>query len=197
MTDDIYSNKATERKSVIEKRSKISLQQKKLWDKKIYENFFNSSLYEKFSCVLCYRSLPGEVDTVGIADILLEKGKRVFLPKTFSGGRMDFYEIGKNVKLVCGYMGVYEPQGDTDVFKEKTALCIVPGLCFSESGDRLGYGAGFYDRFLENKNLITVALSYSCFVKKQVPCSQHDVKMDYIITQDGVINCAEKSGGRR
>ena len=193
MTDDISSKKAAERKRIIEQRKKISPIKKKQWDEQICKNFFELSGFEGYSCILCYRSLPGEVDTVGIADMLIEKGKRLFLPKTYSDGKMVFYEVGKDTKLVCGNMGVYEPMGDTEIFEGESALCVVPGLCFDKNGARLGYGAGFYDRYLYGRDLKKTALAYGCFIKPQVLHSQYDVRMDSIITQYGIIDCAEKS----
>ena len=197
MTKSLLEEKAVLRHWALEKRKSISATDKKDYDAKIMNNLFGFFDLSEYDCVLCYNSLPQEVDTDGIADELFKRGIKLYYPKTFSGGRMVFFECNANTELVEGFMGVLEPNGDTVKFDGENALCIVPGLCFSKSGQRLGYGAGFYDRFLEEKNVKKIALAYGCFIVDEVPCSPQDVRMDHIITQHGVIDCAEKSGGKR
>lgn len=197
MTDFLQTQKASLRQKVLEKRRKLSFSQKKLWDEQIAETFFKSFDLSGFDCVLCYNSLSQEVDTSIIAKQLMQNGKKLFFPKTFVDGGMEFFEVTDETRFVKGFKGVFEPVGDTCRYENESALCIVPGLCFSEFGSRLGYGAGYYDRFLSGKNIKKVALSYNCFIFSEVPCSQHDVRMNHIITEHGAINCAEKSGGKR
>lgn len=190
MTCDIDLKKASLRKTVLEKRRSIPKDQKDLWDERICELLFSSFDFSN-TCVLCYNSLTQEVDTRRISKTLLEKGVKLYYPKTSDDSRMDFFEYNESTRLTCGFMGVREPDGETEIFSGGSAICIVPGLCFSKSGGRLGYGAGFYDRFLEGKDLTKIALSYECFIIDDVPCSQFDARMDYIITQNGVIDCAD------
>lgn len=190
MTYELDLKKASLRKTVLEKRRSIPKDQKDLWDEKICELLFSSFDFSS-SCVLCYNSLPREVDTRRISKTLLEKGVKLYYPKTSDDSRMDFFEYNESTKLNRGFLGVSEPDGETGMFSGGSAICIVPGLCFSKSGGRLGYGAGFYDRFLEGKDLTKIALSYECFIIDDVPCSQFDARMDYIITQNGVIDCAD------
>ena len=191
MINNIQAQKTLLRKQIIEKRREISLSQKQLWDSKIFKNFLDFTDVNNTLQFAVYNSLSGEVDTKSIINYLIENGKKVYLPKTFQDGKMEFYFVDKSTKLTKSEFGTFEPAGDTERFEGENAVCIVPGLCFTKDGKRLGYGAGYYDRFLENKNLLKIAFAYSCFILQDVPCSQHDIKIDYIINEDGVINCAE------
>lgn len=191
MTDNLQKEKASLRKTALERRKEISKEQKALWDKTICEHFFESFDLTDVKRALCYNSLPLEVDTSKIAKRLLEKGVKLYFPKTDENGNMEFYEVCEDTRFVEGFKGVREPDGKTEKFSGDDGLCIVPGLCFEKNGKRLGYGAGFYDRFLSCKKLKKIALAYDCFTETEVPCSQNDVRMDYIITERGVITCAE------
>ena len=182
---------------MIEKRKSISASDKRDHDTKILNNLLDFFDLSEYDCVLCYNSLSQEVDTSMIAVELLKRGTKIYYPKTFEGGRMEFFECNSETKLIEGFMGVREPIGNTKKYDGEKALCIVPGLCFSRSGQRLGYGAGFYDRFLDGKDMKKIALAYGCFIMDEVPCSELDVRMDHIITQHGVIDCADNSGGKK
>lgn len=191
MTNNLKNEKSSLRRLIIEKRKKLLPGDKRAWDEKICENLFSFFDFSKAGCVLCYNSLSQEVDTKEIARKLLEKGVRLYFPKTLDGGRMEFFEVKKDSKLEKGFMGVLEPDSTTERFEGEDAICIVPGLCFGKKGERLGYGAGYYDRYLDGKTMKKIALAYDCFISDEVPCSLHDIRMDYIITQNGVTDCAE------
>ena len=145
-----------------------------------------SVIYNESQELLCYVSTADEIDTVGIISDALERGKSVFVPKcTDQKGVMIFYRISSLDDLHVDRYGIREPI-DTCAEKawaqsDKSALCVVPALCCDSNGNRLGYGGGYYDRFLRGFSGKTVCLCYSRFSDIKLPVEEHDVICDAII----------------
>lgn len=194
---DLQKEKASLRRKMLEKRKKVDGLIKKNWDEKIFDRIISLDAYKKAENILCYFSVNGEVDTKKIICHSLETGKKVYLPKVTAEEKMDFYRIFSLSEPVAGYMGIPEPNANSEKFVDCEAFCILPGLCFTEEGCRLGYGGGYYDRYLQDRNLQTYALAYDIFVVKSIPCSRKDKKADYILTPESVIKCTRKCGGTR
>ena len=133
----------------------------------------------------CYYSIGSEVQTVGLITHLLEEKKIVSLP-SISNGMMTFRKIEDLTKLEKGEFDIPEPKDNAQV-EEKHDVILVPCVGLDNEGNRIGYGAGFYDKYLEKKNLIKIGLSYSKQIVKTIPISDRDVKMDWIITEKDVI----------
>lgn len=172
------------RKYIKVERTKI--ENKTLLDSKICMNFLSSSLYNDAKTVLTYCSLPDEINTDIIIKTALRDGKKVAVPYCIDdAGNMTFYYINSFDDLHIGSFGVREP--NTDKCKEVSdfdgALIVLPGLCFDENNYRLGYGKGYYDRFLEKYSLISVGLCYNSLIVKKVPTDIYDKKADFVITE--------------
>lgn len=117
----------------------------------------------------------------------LAEGKRVALPKV-KGNGLELFEIREFEKEVSpGVWGIPEPNEHNRIILEAVDLVIVPGLAFDERGDRLGYGAGFYDKLLASHVKPTVALAFEVQMVKQVPAVQHDIRINKIVTEKRVI----------
>lgn len=144
--------------------------------------------------ILFYASFRSEVDTMELIKISLSRGKQAVLPKVDKEKKiLKLYEIKAMSELMQGYMGISEPS----VSKERLTglddigLVIIPGAAFDVSGNRLGYGAGFYDKLLaETKNKIPViAPAYEEQIVENIPSEPHDVKVTKIVTDMRVIEC--------
>ncbi|MDE6768031.1 MAG: 5-formyltetrahydrofolate cyclo-ligase, partial [Eubacterium sp.] len=102
---------------------------------------------------------------------------------------MKFYYINSLKDIKTGFFGVREP--DTDICCEvadfNDSICIVPAIAYDKKGYRLGYGKGYYDRFLENFSFISVGLCYNELIMDVLPIGEYDIPVDYIITQDGIL----------
>jgi len=153
----------------------------------IAEKLKRNETYKKANIVALYKSLECEVDTTEIIEYSIICGKTVVLPKVV-GEELNFYKISLEEKLVKSNFGVEEPRGDERNFvdKNKIDLVIVPGLCFDKEGNRLGFGRGYYDRFLRNTGLKTIGI---CFKEQMInngliPISDSDVKIWQVITED-------------
>lgn len=141
--------------------------------------------------VLLYASFGSEPDTWRIADVLLGRGVAVAFPRCGKNGVMRFHTVTSTAQLKNSKFGIREPSENLPFpdISGKT-VCIVPGLAFTEMGDRLGYGGGFYDRFLaENPQISTVALAFEASVADRLFTEAHDVRVDYIITEERTVIC--------
>lgn len=138
--------------------------------------------------VFCYVSSPLlEVDTVRLLEYLISENTEVAVPRcTDSIGNMQFYSIKNTDCLSVGAYGISEPDVNIcrKVFPDNRTLCIVPGLSFDECGRRMGFGKGYYDRFLKDFSGISVGLCYECCIMGEIPHEEHDAVMDYVITEN-------------
>lgn len=151
--------------------------------------------FSRAKAVLCYVSTGSEADTRLILTAALEEGKNVFVPRCASEGRMDFFRIADLSDLRPGKFGILEPEDRAALrWTDGDALCLVPGLGFTESGARIGYGGGYYDRFLLEKNVLQIGLCYDFQILPAVPEEAHDVRMDWIVTDTRIIRCPRTVG---
>ncbi len=171
------------------KRKNIS--NKALIDKAICRNLINCDFYKNAKTVLFYAALDDEINIDLCIDSAISQGKRAALPAcTDKSGNMKFYYVNTLADLKNGYFGLREP--DAQICREVTdfsdSICIVPALSYDRNGYRLGYGKGYYDKFLQNYSFISVGLCYNELVKDNLPIGKYDVPVNYIITQDGVFS---------
>ncbi len=174
------------RKYFLEKRSKITDCSSK--DYKIWARLINNPYIINADCILTYVSYNNEADTSALIDYLLSHGKPVYVPKCFENGKMDFYRIRSVNDLAVGKYGIKEPVGcEKPVITENT-VCIVPALSFTAEGYRLGYGGGYYDRFLaENKQLFAIGICYDELISDTLPCSEYDINTDIVVTEERTV----------
>ncbi len=136
-------------------------------------------------CVAVYKSIASEVDTAGIIRYLLEHGKKVAVPVCESAGIMSFYAVEEHTVFVRNAMKIEEPQDADIVASVDIDLVLVPMVGFCGHA-RLGYGGGYYDRFLESSKAYKIGLAFACqqamFVKEP-----HDINMDLIIQENQTI----------
>lgn len=178
------------RKSFKKLRSDIS--DKSIKDNKICVRFLESDLYAKAEQILCYAALKEEICTKLIIDCALKDNKRVALPYcTDLNGNMEYYYINSAADLKIGSFGISEP--DTDkcekVLNFEKSVCIVPGLSFDVNGFRLGYGKGYYDRFLKKFTSVSVGLCYNELISSRLPVNEFDESVFYIAAEDRIIPC--------
>ena len=169
------------RKSVENKAEKDSL---------VAQNLLSLDEIKKADTVLCYISIDDEICTDEIVRVLLDSGKSVGAPYCVdNNGNMDFYYITDFEDLRIQSFGVREPviEKCKKVTSFDNTIIILPGLCFDSNGNRLGYGKGYYDRFLQIHSLISVGLCYNSLIVKKVPTDMYDKKADIIVTENDII----------
>jgi 5-formyltetrahydrofolate cyclo-ligase len=141
--------------------------------------------------ILAYASINSEADTSGLIIGLLEMGKKVALPVSLDNGIMNFYQISSYNSLIKGRYGIPEPPLNTPVtvFTDKT-VCIVPGLAFDTSGTRMGYGGGYYDRFLaKNPQIYSIGYTYQDMLIPSLPAMSHDIRVNAVATEERLVSC--------
>ena len=162
-----------------------SPEQKAKLDNDIIERLMRTYQYKNTSTILCYVSTPLEVDTRLLIKRALEEGKRVAVPRCKpETTTMDFYLINSFDDLEKGTFGVLEPiPSRGEIYNESDGICIVPGLCFDHAGYRLGYGKGYYDRFLTNYSQTKIGICYNDCVQQRLFHGRYDVPVDLLITE--------------
>lgn len=134
-----------------------------------------------------YVSTASEVATHGLLRMLLERRYTVVVPRMVGAGQMIARQIHSLDELRLGARGILEPPAGEPLHR-LIDVCVCPGLAFSEHCDRLGWGPGYYDRFLATQQcLLTVGLAFERQIIPQLPCEAHDRRMDIVITEKRVI----------
>lgn len=167
-------------------RQKLSPQDKLALDQKVFERVLRLNQYVTAQLLLVYVSTAIEVDTKMLIEKALADGKRVGVPRCVPGTReMEFYEIHSLAELEPGTFGVLEPKPNPENLlpKDPGGLCIIPGLCFDNFGYRLGYGKGYYDRFLSGYTGVTVGICYSSCVRGSLIHGRFDRPVELLVTE--------------
>ena len=179
-------NKTELRNIMRERRRNLSKAEKGKLDNIIFNNVVNDNNFIKSNKIFVYVSYASEVDTHKIIQYALNQGKTVCVPKILSLNQgMVAVKIKNFFDLKPNKMGILEPETYIDVVNaDEIELVILPGLAFDYAGGRLGYGGGFYDRFLLKiqDNVKKLALAYKLQVLVSVPMDENDIKVDVIIT---------------
>ena len=145
------------------------------------ELFRQSPLYQQANTIYGYLPYNQEVRTVPILEQAIADGKRVAVPKVY-GDTMRFIYLEDLSQVEAGYAGIPEPVADEPVAEDKTALVLMPGLAFDKDGHRIGYGGGFYDKFLAAEpEHPTLALCYDFQIVERIPVDQYDIPVDCVL----------------
>jgi 5-formyltetrahydrofolate cyclo-ligase len=159
---------------------------------KIAEKLFKDKNWLEAKSIGITISKPPEVDTLQIIRKAWEQGKQIAIPKCNPETRkLVFRTFTRFSQLEMVYSGLYEPvvSMTEEVNADALDLLIVPGLAFTKSGFRLGFGGGYYDRYLGEHKKQTVSLAFSQQVVAQLPVEPHDLPVSKIITEAEVIEC--------
>lgn len=152
--NQISDKKKQIRREILEIRNNLSLEKKSNYDKLIANKFFESSYYREANNIFIYISYGSEIDTKCIIARALKEGKNIYVPRTeFSTRLMNAVKINNLNNLIESKYGALEPEKDKPFIDPNDLdLIVVPGVAFDEYGGRIGYGAGFYDRYFKKIN---------------------------------------------
>ena len=184
-------DKANIRKQIIAKRDGIDLGLSTKLSDEIKNKVINTSIYKKAKSIFIFIGFGSEVNTIGIIKDALREGKEVYVPK-IENRVMKVIRIKSLDTLKPGVFGILEPM-DGKELKGNCDLIFMPGVAFTKNGCRLGYGGGYYDKYLAEYNTETlkIALAYSMQIVDFVPTESYDKKVDYIVTEDVLYHCEE------
>lgn len=156
-------------------------------DLQIIQRVMNLPAYQQSNRIFVFASAGREINTHELITSAYAQGKTVALPKSDSGGMMDFYEY--HGALTLGRFNILEPVGGSILYPSETDLMIVPGLSFTREGHRIGYGGGYYDRYLAKHPCMTVGICRDIFIADKLPVSWNDLPVDCVITETAVYQC--------
>jgi 5-formyltetrahydrofolate cyclo-ligase len=173
------------------KRLEISKNEVQKRSKLIVEELLTLPEFFRADVIHTYiSSKNNEVDTHDLIRLLLKQKKRVVVPISDKATKtMKHSELFSLSELVGGAYGILEPRMYRPVPAADLQVVIVPALAVDRKGHRLGFGAGFYDRFLHDINLPSIALAYDFQVMDAVPQESTDVPVSYVVTDSGIIRC--------
>lgn len=191
-----HKTELRERYKLIRREMPVNL--KKLRDEKIFSKLIGLDAYKAANTVLTYVSTDIEVDTIKFIRHALNDGKTVAVPRCVPNTRdMVFYVINSLRDLERGSFSVLEPilKKCRKLTDFKGAFCIVPALVYDRYGYRLGYGKGYYDRFLSaHPNMFLVGIGYCCCTVTELIHGRFDVAVDTLVTEKYVKKCGKENG---
>lgn len=160
-------------------------------DRKICETATGLVSFRYADFVLLYAATEDEIDIYEIARVALERGKKIAFPRCRKEDHTMKYHIVESLdQLAPDSYGIKEPSEDLPVYDPETstgsAICFVPGLVYDKAGYRVGYGKGFYDRFLSSFKGSSIGVVYSDFIMPKVPRGRFDMKVDILLSEKGV-----------
>ena len=175
-------------------REVLSEQERSVLDDRITQKLLATSEYAEATTVLTYVSVSSEVSTRMFIECALRDGKTVAVPRCLPGHCLEFVAIASLEQLVAAPFNLLEPAKELPAVTEdqkNNSICIVPALLVDTKGYRLGYGAGFYDRFLSTYPGKKICLAYQQNLSRTtLPHTAFDVAVDVVITESDVLTCA-------
>lgn len=172
---------------VLAARDSMTPEQRREKSRKIEERLFALPAFRTAQVVMFFASFRSEVETGAMIRRALQSGRRVILPKV-AGKELALFEVKDfDADVEAGVWGIPEPKPLVPAKLDEVELMIMPGAAFDERGNRLGYGAGFYDKLLPSFKGTTVALAFEEQLLPNVPAAAHDVPVMKIVTEERVI----------
>jgi 5-formyltetrahydrofolate cyclo-ligase len=182
------------RRDILTRRSTQKGDVKQPKDEAIKKRLMELPEYKSAKTILFYVSVRGEVRTYDMISESLTKGKKILVPLAdVKNKKLLLSELDNLNDLSPGSFGIPEPKHLHQMDIKSVDLVIVPGIAFDKYGNRVGYGTGFYDRFLKkiSKGVPVIALGYDFQLVHEIPSNKMDVKVHKIVTEKGVVNCAK------
>ncbi|KFZ42926.1 hypothetical protein JS80_06790 [Anoxybacillus sp. KU2-6(11)] len=174
----------------------MTKEERKKKENVIHDILFQQHLWQTAHVIGITISRKIEVDTICIIERAWQEGKKVAIPKCDAATKqMMFREICSFQQTERSFFDLYEPivEETKEIQKHEIELLFVPGLAFVRKGYRLGYGGGYYDRYLVDFPNYTLSLAYDCQIVSTLPIEKHDIPVQKIITNKGIIVCESES----
>lgn len=186
--DTVIETKSEIRSRMIKIRNALTEEERNRAASLLRKRILAHRWYYTSEVILCYMDYGSEISMREMMQEALSVGKKVFLPKV-EGENMTFYRINDLSGLIQGYKGILEPGGDTESFQSgkqatENTLLLMPGVAFDRYRNRIGYGKGFYDRFLADNpemQLRSIAVGYQCQLLDVLPTEETDIRPQQII----------------
>ena len=191
MNYGVKQEKSLLREKCLQKRRAMPESKKAEAERRICEHILNSVSYKYYDTLLLYAALPDEPDLSYLAVCALRDGKRVAYPRCIKDSRqMTFHFVESLSELSPGSYGICEPSADLPAFDTEIAscsVCFIPAVAADKNGYRIGYGGGYYDRFLSGFHGTAAVVAFSDFLFDKVPRGQYDKQADFAVTEGGIL----------
>ncbi len=180
------------RDRVLAVRDAMTVEEWRQKSRQIRRNLMGLSVFDRAAHILSYVNYRREADTEELIRMCLAKGVHVYCPLV-DGKSMEFYEIYAAEELQKGFQGILEPPARKECLfapygRETDTLMVMPGAVFDRAHHRIGYGGGYYDRYLQRvPDIATAALAFSFQVRESIPYAPHDIRPQIIVTETGEI----------
>ncbi len=182
MNQELNQRKADLRQELKARRAQLPDTSREQENQAILAALLELAPLQRAECVFCFISHGDEVATHALIDDLLHRGKRVIVPRILPDRGMIAVPFGDWSELKPGQLGILTP-ASTDEYSGAVDVCITPGLGFTETGERLGYGRGYYDRWFSAHHVAhRIAIGYDCQVVDELPVDENDVPVTMLIT---------------
>lgn len=176
------------RKEILKKRGSMKKEEVICLSKSIYENILKWDSFINAETVMLYCDFRNEVETKRIMEASIDMGKKVVFPKSIRETHTIIpYYVNTIEDLKPGEYGILEPACGIEADKKDVDIVFVPGAVFDRRGNRYGYGAGYYDRFLKNYNGIKAGICYEFQLLDAIKPGEYDISMDCIINEKGIL----------
>lgn len=161
-------------------------------DEALFARFLSLPQVERAGTIFLFWGVPGrEPETGRLAEELCRRGKRVGLPRMTPGRGMEVRLYRQDVPLVPAPFGILEPGEDCPLLPpEELDLVLVPALCYDRRGFRLGFGGGYYDRWLEGYSGVRIGLCRERVLQDRLPTESHDQPVDWVVTERGCLSAS-------
>ncbi len=182
-------DKKSLRKVLLEKRRNIPKNKKALYDKQISEKIIQSDYFKKANQVLVFASAEDEFDTRYIVEKCRLEYKRVFYPLCLdNNGKMEFRKADSVGDLTLGMYNILEPKRECKQYKfQENDIVIVPCLSVDKNGYRIGYGKGYYDRFLKEFRGVSICPCYDEMITDTLPTDENDIRINVTVTREVIL----------
>lgn len=181
------------RKEILRLRDNMSDEERICYSRAITETILDLEDVCLAKDILCFVGYKSEVQTMELIEKLFKLGKNIYVPRV-NGDEMDFYRIDSVNDLKEGYKGIPEPvETCEDIYEgvnTEDAVMFMPGAVFAKDGSRIGYGKGYYDRYLAKYDIMNrIAMCYAFQILERIPSDTHDKKASVIVTEKGITEC--------
>ncbi len=181
------SDKKTIRAMYLKKRNEIDSESFSLWSGEIREHILAYVKEKNIKTIMLYASFKNEPDTFLLMEKLVQMGVRIALPKSYENGIMEAFEVRSKEELIRGKYGILEPPTKKKIEPGEFELVLVPGCVFGKNFCRIGYGGGYYDRYLPQCNKALFAgVCFELSLTESVKVDAHDVQMHLLFTEKGL-----------
>lgn len=177
------------RKRILECRDSLTMEERTRGDILITERILGHQWFYRAEEILGFVNYGSEISTMELLEVALKRNQKLYLPKICADGDMRFYRVRKLEELQPGYRGIREPSGESEEYqyqenRAENTLMLMPGVAFDIYRNRLGYGKGFYDRYLKDKTELqyrTIAIGYQCQMVEKIPEEECDIRPYQVI----------------